>query len=300
MSYIFGTLSILGYVINTLFWCIPLFILAILKLIPIDAWRTLISHPLDGCATAWIGVNGLNQALFSRTQIHTSGIDDLKPDDWYLIISNHQSWVDILVLQRIFNRKIPFIKFFLKKELIWVPVIGLAWWALDFPFMRRSSKAELAKKPELKGKDIETTRKACEKFKYKPVSIMNFVEGTRWTEEKYCRQSPPFKHLLKPKAGGMAFVLNAMGDQLNLLLNVSIYYPGGIPTFWDFVSGKVERIDVDVQTTAISDLLYSEHFAEDYPNNPEQRAKFQRWLNTVWQNKDTTLEQMKTRTYESQ
>ncbi len=69
------------------------------------------------------------------------GVDSLHQRGWYLVSSNHQSWVDILVLQRIFHGRIPFLKFFLKQELIWVPVIGLAWWALDFPFMKRGKGA---------------------------------------------------------------------------------------------------------------------------------------------------------------
>lgn len=287
-----GTLSIIGYIINTVFWVTPIFIMSFLKLIPIRPWRTFLSHLLDGCATSWITFNNLNQKLFSRTQWRVSGVDQLTLRDWYLVISNHQSWVDILVLQRVFNRKIPFLKFFLKKQLIWVPLLGLAWWALDFPFMRRHSKSFLAKHPHLKGKDLETTKKACEKFRYKPVSIMNFVEGTRFTEQKHKRQNSPFVHLLKPKAGGMAFVLSAMGSQLHKLLDVTIHYPQGIPTFWDFACGKVKSIHVSVRVFSIEELMNSDAFALDYFDNAEQRVRFQRWLNQIWSEKDATLEQI--------
>lgn len=287
-----GVLSVIGYFINTVFWVIPIVILSFLKLIPIKVWQTLVSHPLDGCATAWISINNFNQRLSSNTSWQVDGLASLKTKDWYLVISNHQSWVDILVLQRIFNRKIPFLKFFLKKELIWVPFLGIAWWALDFPFMRRYGKSFLAKNPHLKGKDLETTKKACEKFKHKPVSIMNFVEGTRWTEKKHQSQNPVFKRLLKPKAGGMAFVLSAMGTQLNKMLDVTIHYPDGIPTFWDFVCGKVKSIQVSVKITSIDELLNSDAFAMDYFDNPAQRVKFQAWLNNVWAQKDIDLEKM--------
>lgn len=289
---VIGVVSVICYFFNTVFWVIPIVLLSFLKLIPFKPWQTLISHPLDGCATAWISVNNFNQRMTSSTTWEVSGLSTLKTQDWYLVISNHQSWVDILVLQRVFNRKIPFLKFFLKKELIWVPFLGIAWWALDFPFMRRYGKSFLAKNPHLKGKDLETTRKACEKFRHKPVSIMNFVEGTRWTESKHKRQNPMFKRLLKPKAGGMAFVLSAMGTQLNKMLDVTIHYPDGIPTFWDFVCGRVKRIKVDVKVTAVDDLLNSDSFAMDYFDNPAQRVKFQAWLNDVWKQKDIDLEKM--------
>lgn len=287
-----GVISVLGYFFNTLFWLVPILIFSFLKLLPIQVWQTFMSYLLDGCATCWISVNNINQNIFSRTQFDVTGLEGLSKKDWYLVISNHRSWVDILVLQRIFNHKIPFLKFFLKKELIWVPFLGLAWWALDFPFMHRYSKALLAKHPHLKGKDLENTRKACEKFKFKPVSIMNFVEGTRITEQKHQRQGSQYQHLLKPKAGGMAFVLGAMGDQLHKLLDVTIHYPQGTPSYWDFVCGKVKNIQVQIKIQSIQDILNSDAYAADYFDNSTQRVKFQRWLTELWEQKDQDLQAM--------
>lgn len=291
--YVFiGIFSTLVYFINTLFWVPPIVIMSILKIIPVKPWRTFLSYFLDGCATAWISINTLNQNVFSRVNFQVSGVDALTKKDWYLIIANHQSWVDILVLQRIFNRKIPFLKFFLKQELIWVPFLGLAWWALDFPFMRRYSKAFLAKHPELKGKDLDATRKACEKFRFKPVSIMNFVEGTRFTPEKNMAQNASYEYLLNPKAGGMAYVLSAMGDKLHKLLDITIHYPQGTPTFWDFVCGRVPQINVQVSVFSIEDLVEKEVFAMDYFDNPAQKERFQVWLSELWKHKDQELKKL--------
>lgn len=288
---IVGSLSVVGYFINTIFWFVPIMCLSLLKIIPLLRLRKLISYLLDGCATNWISINKVNQNIFSRVQWDVKGLEKLTPQDWYLVVSNHQSWVDILVLQRVFNRKIPFLKFFLKKELIWVPFLGLCWWALDFPFMRRYSKSFLAKNPHLKGKDLQTTRKACEKFQYKPVSVMNFIEGTRITPEKKARQISPFKKLLKPRAGGIAFVLSAMGHQLHQLVDVTIYYPHGIPTFWDFVCGKVKSVKVDVAVTPIENLFDENIFSDNYFEDPKQRSLFQQWLNELWEQKDQQLTQ---------
>jgi 1-acyl-sn-glycerol-3-phosphate acyltransferase len=292
MHVFIGILSSLAYFFNTLFWVTPILIMSILKVIPIKPWRTFLSYFLDGCATAWISINSLNQNLFSRTDFHVSGAEGLTQQDWYLVIANHSSWVDILVLQRVFNRKIPFLKFFLKQELIWVPFLGLAWWALDFPFMRRYSKAFLAKHPELKGKDLDATRKACEKFRFKPVSIMNFVEGTRYTKEKAAAQKASFEYLLNPKAGGMAYVLSAMGDKLHKLLDITIHYPNGTPSYWDFVCGKVRKINVQVSIFSIEELVKNEIFAMDYFDNPAQREKFQLWLTQLWKQKDQELKRL--------
>lgn len=282
-----GVLSMLMYTLNTLFWFMPIMALSFLKLLPIKIWRTLVSYIIDSCAVAWISINNLHQKFTGGTRFIVSGLDKLTKRDWYLVMANHQSWVDILVLQRIFNRKIPFLKFFLKKELIYVPFLGLAWWALDFPFMQRYSKSFIKKNPHLKGKDIETTRKACAKFQHKPVSIMNFVEGTRFTNKKHSQQDSQFEYLLKPKSGGIAFVLEAMGDQLHKLLDVTIYYPKGIPTFWDFICGKVKEVQIKINVLPIDEKLVGDYF-----NDVRFRQTFHHWLNEIWQNKDTTLTQM--------
>jgi len=288
MSFFRSIFSLLFYCLNTLFWCVPIFVFGVIKLIPIKPLQTLFGALAKGCASKWVACNSLIQNLFTPYKIELTGLDTLKRKDWYLVIANHQSWVDILVLQRVLHNRIPFLNFFLKKELLYVPFLGIAWWALDFPFMTRSSKSQLKKNPKLKGKDIETTRKACEKFKTMPVSIVNFVEGTRFTPEKHTRQKSPFKNLLKPKAGGIAFVMQAMGEQINQIVNVTIHYPDGIPTFMDFASGKVKRVQVHVETQAVDDKLIG-----DYSSDNQFRVQFQAELNTLWQQKDAQLEKLK-------
>lgn len=284
-----GAIAFLCYLLNTIFWLIPIVVFSLLKsVIPFPAAQKLLNQLLDGCASNWISVNGITQRVIGNPDIQVTGLAGLSVNKWYMVISNHQSWVDIVVLQRVLNGKIPFLKFFLKKELIFVPFLGLAWWALDFPFMKRYSKKFLAKNPHMRGKDIETTKKACAKFKHKPVSVMNFVEGTRFTENKHSQQASTFSHLLKPKAGGIAFALDAMDGQLETLVNVTIYYPQGIPTFWQFISGQVQQIQVQVSTQDIS----SEHIG-DYSNDKAFQANFQQWINGLWINKDKELEVLK-------
>ena len=286
-----GLLSFNLYLLNTIFWLIPIVIGSFLKaIIPLKGWQTFFSYLLDQMASNWVLVNSLGQNLLSKTRYQVSGLDNLTEKDWYLVLCNHQSWVDILVLQRLFHGKLPFLKFFLKKELIYVPFLGLAWWALDFPFMKRYSKAFLAKHPHLAGADIETTRKACDKFKFKPVSVMNFVEGTRFTEHKHKKQQSPFKHLLKPKAGGIASVLDAMGQHLNRVVNVTIYYPQGIPTFFDFISGKVNDIHVEIETFDVNEEIIGDYFNDD-----KFKQHFQQWVNQLWLDKDEKIAEMQQR-----
>ncbi|MGB3726231.1 MAG: acyltransferase [Glaciecola sp.] len=290
--FINGMTSVCLYFINTVVWFIPIIICSLFKLLPIKAWQKQMSIICDASATLWIKVNTLNQFVFSRTRFHVKQSAKLSEDLWYLVIANHQSWVDILVLQRIFNKQIPFLKFFLKKNLIYVPFLGLAWWGLDFPFMQRYSKKQLAKHPHLKGTDLKTTQKACEKFEHNPVSIMNFVEGTRLSPGKTksaLNTQLQLTQTLAPKSGGIAFVLSAMGHRLTQLVDVTIYYPKGIPSFWDFISGKVNNIVVEVDTVDIKSLFNSGIYSQQYFEDPKQKQVFQDWLNQRWQQKDKRL-----------
>jgi 1-acyl-sn-glycerol-3-phosphate acyltransferase len=285
-------LALLLVSLNVLLHATVLFVMAALKaLMPIAGIRRALSRALVGIAEQWIAVNGFLFAAFTPTQWEIEGRDGLQPGGWYLVLSNHQSWVDIPVLQKTFNRRIPFLRFFLKKQLIWVPVLGLAWWALDFPFMQRHSKATLELHPELRSQDKEATRKACERFRESPVSVMNFVEGTRFRAHKHEQQRSPFAHLLRPRAGGVAFVLETMGEMLQGIVDVTIFYPGGQPTMIDLLAGRVRQIRVHVRQLPIP----PEFLGGDYENDADFRARFQGWMSALWAEKDALITRMQAR-----
>jgi 1-acyl-sn-glycerol-3-phosphate acyltransferase len=284
-----GIIASLLLALNS-FTLVPILLLfALVKLIvPIRAFRLLIDPILLYIAEAWIACNSGWMKLTQRTRWDVSGIDGLEPRNWYLVNCNHQSWADIFVLQHLLTGRIPLLKFFLKQELIWVPVMGLAWWALDFPFMRRHSESYLAKHPEMRGKDQETTRRACEKFALIPTSVMNFLEGTRFTKAKHQRQQSPYRHLLKPKAGGIALALNAMGDKFHSILDVTIVYPErpqGAPDFWQFLCGDLKHVVVRVQTLPVPAHLLN----GDYANDAKVREGFSVWVKQLWHDKDQRI-----------
>lgn len=283
-----GCLSLLLYGSNTLFWCVPLFVVAAVKgLLPVKAWRVACSRILNAIAENWIWVNNLNQKLTGRTRLTIKGAENLERSHWYLVLANHQCWMDILVLQRVFYRKIPLLKFFLKKELVWFPLLGQAWWVLDFPFMNRYKRRHLRNKPHLKNKDLTSIKTACAKFKASPASVMNFVEGTRFTLQKQRRQNSPYTHLLRPKAGGIAFVISEMQDYIHRLLDVTIVYPEGVRSFWAFLCGDIREIKVSVQSLPLTERLVG-----DYLNDRMFRKDLQLWLNDLWQEKDQCIEEM--------
>lgn len=271
---------------NTVVHVVPILLVTLVKsVLPVARLRAACNPILTGCAESWIGVNSWMWDAFTRTRLTVEGDADLRVDGHYLVLANHQSWVDILVLQKTFNRRIPLLRFFLKRQLFWVPLLGLAWWALDFPFMGRYTPKQIAKDPALAGRDIVATRRACEKFRAIPVAIMNFVEGTRFTAAKHARQSSPYRHLLKPKSGGVAFVLDAMGQGLHSILDVSIAYPAGAPSLVDLMASRVREVRVRIRQRPIP-----EHLAGgDYQNDRAFRVQFQHWMNGLWAEKDADL-----------
>ena len=276
--------------ISTIFWTIPLLVLALLKLIiPITGFRRVMTRWIMAIGENWVSCNAVIFGAVNSTRWEVRGLEELKSDDWYLVISNHQTWVDIVALQTTLNRKIPFLKFFIKQELIWFPFLGMAWWGLDMPFMKRYSKSYLAKYPHKKGKDLEATRKACEKFRFAPTSVINFIEGTRFTEEKKAKRASPFTYLLPPRAGGLALALDTMGSMFNAILDVTIVYPNGVPQFWAMCYGKFDHVIIDIKKRPVEQWMVD----GDYIDDREFRRDFHQWLTQAWQEKDEQIETMR-------
>ncbi|MCY1400013.1 putative acyltransferase YihG [compost metagenome] len=286
-----GCFVTLLFLLNTLVLIGPLLIFALLKLVLPGRYRDRASRVVMWIAETWAEIVKLIFALCLPTRWEVRGAAGLRLDTSYLVVSNHQSWVDIPALIQALNRRTPFFKFFLKKELIWVPFLGLAWWALDYPFMKRYSKAFLDKHPELKGQDLAITKAACALFKRQPVTVVNYLEGTRFTQAKHDAQHSPFRNLLKPKAGGVAFVLAALGEQLDALLDVTVAYPGDkAPGFWELLSGQVPRVIIDIQVRELAPALWE----GDYENDPAFRLTVQDWVNQLWTDKDKRIDALHT------
>ncbi|MDX1341562.1 MAG: acyltransferase [Reinekea sp.] len=284
-----GVISVLTLIVYTLFLGIFLFLAILLRfLLPTTLARTYANPLIVEVALIWVG--GI---LWWLRRIHRVQLDmahDLTLDmqQWNLIIANHQSWLDIFVLFFVTYRKLPVLKFFIKSQLIWVPVAGAAWWALDYPFMSRYSKSYLEKHPEKAGKDLETTKRACEKFSEQPTSVVNFLEGTRFTKAKHQQQQSPYRHLLKPKAGGVAFALQALGEKFSTVIDATLHYEGGAPSTWDVACGRIGKVTIRLQKRHIPDAFLT----MDYTNNADDKAAFQAWITQLWQEKDSLLESL--------
>lgn len=288
-----GLTTIALLVANMLLIGTPVALLGIVKFAvhmtaPRSRLRTRVILLLATLAERWVANNNRICDLMLPTRWDVEGIpSDLPYDGHYLLIANHQSWVDIFVLFRIVHGRMAFIRFFLKQPLIWFPIAGQACWALEFPFMKRYSPEYLQQHPEKRGEDLATTRRACQRYRHMPVAIANFAEGTRFSEQKRDDQDSPYRHLLRPRIGGISYVLASLGDQLDAVFDVTIAYTSA-PTLWHFVTGQMREIRVRAQRLDVPEEFFSAAATEPGP----ARDRFKTWIDEVWRHKDATLDQL--------
>lgn len=282
-----GLLSSLLLALNTLVACVPLYLMGFIRLFTRGRARTWMNRQMDRIIDLWVGVNRLWFRALGLVQVRVrwENADDLAPDRWYLIISNHQTWADILILQNTFRDHLPAIKFFTKQQLIWVPLLGVAMWLLGFPYVRRMSRERIAANPQLMSLDRETTLASCVKFRDHPTTVLNFLEGTRFTLPKHQAQNARFDHLLNPKLGGLSYAITGLGDRLHRLIDVTICYPDGTPTFWDLLCGRCGAVEMTVQARELPPPVRA-------AIGPDQvRTEITPWVEGIWREKDACLDQ---------
>jgi 1-acyl-sn-glycerol-3-phosphate acyltransferase len=271
--------------LNMVLWGTPIFLGGAVKLLTFGELRRWVNRKLPWFGEQWVRGNDRIFDTLLSTKWDIEGLDELRLDGRYLVISNHVSWVDIFALYRAFHGKAPLIRFFLKQVLIWFPIAGQACWALSFPFMRRYSPDYLAQHPEKRGRDLQTTREACRLYRHIPVTIANFVEGTRVTRQKQEDQQSPYKHLLRPRVGGIAFVLASLGEQLDAMIDVTLVYPRPDVTMWDFVTNRVSRIVMRARRVDVPPDFCTPAATEPGP----ARERFKAWIENIWREKDRLI-----------
>ena len=222
----------------------------------------------------------------NRIQIINETEYDL--DKWYMAMSNHQSWADIFVLLVTANKRIPLLKFFMKKELWWIPFVFLANKTLNMPFVNRHSKKAIAKNPSLRTKDYENTLKSCKRFLRAPSTIFSYAEGTRFTEEKHRNQNSEYINLLQPKIGGMATALSAMPN-IDTLIDFSLVYKTKKRDAWSFLNGEMSDVKVYIKSYKIPDNLKG----RNYSNDEAYREEFKKWVEKIWFEKDKKISELK-------
>lgn len=263
---------------------------ALLKLVvPNPAWRRYWTNWLIAVGEQFSRSNACVLRLCFPVNWRVDVDPGLSRDQSYLLVCNHQSWADIVILLDVLRGRAPWPRFVLKRELMWVPIIGVACWALDFPFMRRYPRHVIERHPEKAREDLDATRRACEHFRATPATVVNYLEGTRFTQAKRRARNSRYTHLLPPKSGGLAFAVNAMGEQVHGLIDVTIAYcPTRHSLVWSFLIGEQTGIHIHVRRIEIpGDLLKG-----DYQNDAAYRMRFQQWVAHLWAEKDERLAEL--------
>ncbi len=279
-------LNVVLVLVNTIVCSVVICLLGAIKSL---VGQSSLSHQITRIANRmmwfWATLNYAILHLFNKIEWQIEGGGNLSQKEWYLVISNHMSWSDIVVHCCVFKDRIPMPKFFLKQQLFYVPFIGIACWALDMPFMRRYSHSFLLKNPHLRGDDLKTTQRSCARFKHTPTTVVNYVEGTRYSKDKHKRTPAEYLYLMPPKSGGIAYTLAAMGEQFDKIIDVTLAYPDNRENpFKDMLMGKMGRIVVRINTYPLDEQVLGDYF-----NDKKYKREFQLWLSRIWREKDSYL-----------
>jgi 1-acyl-sn-glycerol-3-phosphate acyltransferase len=288
-----GALIFIAIMISTFSLGSSVIVIGLIRILtPITAAKQALDRLAVTIANKWIGFNSwlINHAI-PRIDWQLTMPPGLSTEKQYLLICNHQSWVDTTVMQHIGLPRMPLTRFFTKWELIFIPFLGLAFKILGFPMMKRHSKEAIAKNPALKLQDMLEAKKACEGLLNRPFTLLNYLEGTRFTAKKHADQASPYPHLLKPKSGGIGLAIKILGKTVDSLIDMTIVYPDGIPGYADFWMGRVRRIGVDLHEIQIPEWV----LAGDYEEDEQFRQRFQAWISELWANKQNTIDQMMSR-----
>jgi 1-acyl-sn-glycerol-3-phosphate acyltransferase len=253
--------------------------LSLLKIIiPVDRIQDVIYSLMGWVYTLAVWCDDLLLLRILGIKLNVEGMKKQYPQKYYIIIANHQSWNDIFVLQHLFNWRAPVLKFLVKRELIYLPIVGLICWAYGYPFLRRRSlKGRTLNGAQGRG-DVVLLEKALDKFVRYPASVINLVEGTRFSPAKAKGKKSPYDYLLKPKAGGLTTMLDLLGDRVEVILDVTIVYDCEDPTFWNFLCGKCRRVFVTMKEHS-KDEISPVHDFETVAT----------WINGIWEKKDLEI-----------
>ncbi len=226
--------------------------------------------------------------FFHNNKMEVIYEDTFDRNDWCLGLANHQSWADILLILSASNYTMPNIRFFMKKELSWIPFIYLANKNLNMPFVNRHSKKQITKNPNLRLQDYENTIKSCKRLKRAPSTIFSYAEGTRFTSEKHKDQNSSYKNLLEPKIGGLATALSALPES-KYLIDFTLVYKTDRRSAWAFLRGDMADVKILVKKFKIPESLKNKSYLDDN----EYRIEFKNWIEDIWSQKDKSIESLK-------
>lgn len=279
LSHLKGIFSLFYIITNLSFWLLLVLLLTFFKMIiPVKRIREIIFFLMKWIYAFAVWCDDFLLMHILDIKLEVEGLRERYPEKFYIIIANHQSWNDIFVLQHLFNRRAPVLKFLVKRELIFLPIVGLICWAYDYPFLRRQSIKGQKADPLHSRKDTMTLARSLSSFSRYPASIINLVEGTRYSPEKAKIRTSPYRYLLKPKAGGLTTMLELLSGRVNSIIDVTLVYDPIYPTFWNLLSGKCKKVYVNISEYAINDIFQICSF-----------EAVDSWVNEIWAKKDARI-----------
>ncbi len=283
-----GTLTFFAILITLSLWLVPLTIINIPRIIPNKNLKIFLGSISNKMGSATVASITSTLRILHKFEWDFQIPNDVNTETWYIAMSNHQSWADIFILLAAGHKKIPLLKFFMKKELQWIPIIYLVHKTVDMPFLNRHSRAQILANPELKRVDYENAKKAAKRFSRNPSSAFSFAEGTRFTSEKHSAQESPYSNLLKPKVGALAIALSGM-PQVNTLIDFTIVYATQKRSTWEFLCGDLSKAKVVAKTYTLPENLKNRSFEEE----DDYRKNFQTFVDAIWLEKQQTIKDLK-------
>lgn len=266
----------------------PLVIINIPRIIPNKKLKQKLGSISNTMGTATVGAIAISLSLLHQLEWEFEIPENLSINDWYIAMSNHQSWADIFILLIAGHKKIPLLKFFMKKELQWIPIIYLVHKTIDMPFLHRHSPEQIKANPELKKLDFENAKTAAKRFSRNPSTAFSFAEGTRFSQFKHLEQQSPYPNLLKPKVGALSIALSGM-PEVKTLIDFTIVYSSNKRTAWQFLCGDLNKAKIIAKTYKIPKNLQS----YTYENKSEYRKQFQLFIDEIWQKKQSMISELK-------
>lgn len=259
--------AILGAITtNLVLWIVPLVLLTLARaLAPAPGFRTACTRTIDHIYRLAVHVDSflLQRTLGIDIRIH--GDRPVDSRQTCIVVSNHRSWFDILLLQHTITGQGPILKFLIKRELVWVPVVGWICLALDFPRLERGRRAGGRER------DLNSVVAATVGLRDSPGALVSFAEGTRFTRRKHQERGSDFRHLLNPRAGGLTVMLEELPDVP--VIDVTIIYSTDDISFWRCLAGELKSVDLILNACHANDI-----------------ADVREWLNERWRAKDELIE----------
>jgi 1-acyl-sn-glycerol-3-phosphate acyltransferase len=229
------------------------------------------------CADSWWGLCVTGAERINGSEVVFTG-DEVPLREDALLVANHQEMPDITAVMKFckIKRRLGDMKYFVKKQLKWVPGMGWGMQFLDCLFIDRDWASDR--------EHIQRTFARLVDDRV-PVHLVSFVEGTRLTfaklaaAQEYARahglQVP--RHVLVARTKGFAATVEGLRSHITAVYDLTIAYENGVPTLWQYIKGLVRRIHVHVRRFPVADL-------------PASAEELRQWLQDRWQEKDELLE----------